>query len=227
MPIIARHAPRSRSRRWLRAGTASLGVLGACAAGLSIGAAVLAVAPEPDPVPRRWQLDLTLGELRAITIDAGNKGAKTYLFQTYKVTNNSGEDVLFAPTFELSHSDGSPMRSGRDVPAEVTRKILGLIGNPLVQDQISILGVLLQGAANAKEGVVVWGLPDHDAPELSVYAAGFSGEMRTIEVKDATTKEMRKVILRKTLMAKYRNPGELRGDTTRPLDRIEERWVLR
>lgn len=184
-------------------------------------------APEPDPVPRRWQLDLVPGHLRTTTLDVPGVGPRAYFYMTYKVTNNTTEDLLFAPNFEMSNAEGELLRSGRDVPAEVTRRIMESLGNPLLQDQIGILGVLLQGDANAKEGLVVWPATDMDTNEVTVYAAGFSGETRPIDIKDAETGNWKRVMLRKTLMIRYRIPGELRGQGSRPLDAMERRWILR
>ncbi len=212
--------------RWIRAGAAAV-ILASGTVGMWSVSRAYALAPEPDPIPKRWELDVKLGPVRAVNYQTTAGVRKTYLYLTYKVTNRSAEDVLFAPTFELSTSDTPPLRSGKDVPAEVTQKILDDLANPFLQDQIGVLGMLLQGDANAREGLVVWAAPDHDAPNLTVYAAGFSGETRKVEVVDPLTKKVERVTLRKQLMTVYRNPGELRGDTARALDVAEQRWVLR
>lgn len=184
-------------------------------------------APEPDPIPRRWQLSLEMGPLRVITIETPGGEPRAYFYLTYTVTNASGSDILLAPMFELVGGDAKVRRSGRDVPADVTRTILERLDNPFLQDQISIIGLLLQGAENAKEGLVVWPADDLKPGSLTVYAAGFSGEMRTIEVPDAATGQPTSITLRKTLMVRYDVPGEIdrRGD--RPLDVLEKRWILR
>lgn len=186
-----------------------------------------ALAPEPDPVPKRWQFDLDLGDLRLTTVDLGEQGVKAYFYLTYKVTNTTQEDLLFAPAFDLATDEGDLMRSGKDVPAAVTKKIIDDLGNPLIQDQISILGTLLQGPGNAKEGVVIWPAGAMKVSEIVVYAAGFSGETRALEVKDPKTGEMKKVLLRKSLMVRYKGPGELAGRGSEPFEVNEKRWILR
>lgn len=204
----------------------------AAAAMLPAGQGALPVAsalgaPEPDPVPRRWQLSLDIGPMRLITIETPGGEPRAYLYLTYTVTNASGSDILLAPMFEMVGGDGRVRRSGRDVPAEVTRAILERLDNPFLQDQISIIGLILQGAENAREGLVIWPADDLKPGELTVYAAGFSGEMRTIEVPDPATGKPTTITLRKTMMVRYDVPGEIdrRGD--RPLDVLEERWILR
>jgi len=190
-------------------------------------ATMAALAPEPDPVTKRWQFDVELGDLRMTTIDLGDAGVKSYYFITYKVGNSTQEDLLFAPAFDLATDEGDLMRSGKDVPAAVTRKIIDDLGNPLIQDQISILGTLLQGPGNAKEGVVIWPVGSMKVSEIAVYAAGFSGETRALEVKDAATGQMKRVLLRKSLMVRYKGPGELAGRGSEPFEVSEKRWILR
>lgn len=196
-------------------------------AGAVLTSSVALAAPEPDPIPRRWQLSLDMGPLRLITIEQSGGEPRAYYYLTYTVTNASGSDVLLAPIFELVGGDAQIRRSGRDVPADVTRTILERLNNPFLQDQISIIGLILQGSENAKEGLVVWPADDLKPDSLSVYAAGFSGEMRTIEVPDAKTGKPSTITLRKTMMVRYEVPGEIdrRGD--RPIDALEKRWILR
>lgn len=182
-----------------------------------------ALAPEPDPVPRRWQLEIDPGPLRLATVDVPTIGPRSYYYLTYTVTNNSGEDLLFAPAFELA-TDQEVLRSGRSVPLEVTRELQSRVQNPLVQDQISIIGQLLQGKESAKDGIVIWPADNLSPGELAVYAAGFSGE--TAKVQGPDTKQT--VILRKTLMLRYRVPGELTGRAGQALELAEPaRWIMR
>jgi len=187
----------------------------------------MGLAPEPDPIPRRWQLDFTTGPLRVVTVDLDGVGPRQYFYLTYKVVNGTGQDQLFAPAMDLSTSQSLAQRSGRNVPAQVTRHIIDMLENPFLMDQISIVGPLLQGDANAKEGLAVWPVATERAGELSVYIAGLSGETRPIEVKDPSTGEISRVLLRKTLALRYDLPGEIidRGSTPFPL--AEKRWILR
>lgn len=202
--------------RWLSCVVA--GLLGLAAAGL---------APEPDPIPRRWQLNVSPGPLRVMTVDDGG-GARQYLYFTYKVVNATGQDQLFAPSFELSSDASLVQRSGRDVPAAVTRAILDSLGNPLLKDQISIVGPLLQGEANAEEGLVVWPVQSGRMSEISIYGAGFSGETRAIEVKNPSTGATDRIMLRKTLVMRYQMPGEIVDRGSEPFPLAESpRWVLR
>jgi hypothetical protein len=219
-----------------------------------------AAAPEPSPVPKRWQLDLECSPLRWIVLDTG-QGPKPYFFMTYKVTNNSPVDLLFAPVFELATSDQDILRSGREVPVAVTNELLHRLNSPFLQDQISIVDNLLRGEENAREGLVIWPITTDHLNEVTVYAAGFSGETTTIEIpKVATapaaaqdaggamaskveanaaapmpapstgegeTATTEKKVLRKTLMLRYRMPGDLNPRSGGEFRPYETRWIMR
>ncbi len=186
-----------------------------------------AVVPEPDPVPRRWQLDFTPGALRTVTLTMADGTVRSFAYMTYKVVNNTGQDLLFAPSLEMSTDEGSLIRAGREVPAEATRRILESLQNPFLQDQISVVGPLLQGEENAREGLAVWLLPDVSVAELTVYVAGLSGETRAIETKDSKTGETNRTLLRKTMMIKYFGPGEVDPASGNEIYRADDRWILR
>lgn len=185
------------------------------------------MAPEPDPVPRRWQLAIEPGPLRIVSIDLPSTGPRSYYFFTYKVTNTSSGDLLFAPSFDLATDNGDVLRSGRDVPAEVTRQIVADLEDKEIQDQISIVGMLLQGEENAKEGVVIWPADGMHIAEVTIHAAGFSGEMRSVPVKDPKTGKETSVTVRKSLMLRYQSPGELRDLHGKPFPLVEQRWIMR
>lgn len=180
-------------------------------------------APEPEPIPRRWQLRVEPGELRATSVDIPGVGPRAYFFLTYKVTNNTGEDRYLAPSFELVTDRDTPIRSGRGVPRIVSERIRASLKNDFLRDEIGVQGLLLQGEENAKEGLVIWPANDLKANEVTVYAAGFSGETKTIARPD----NGQPYTLRKTLMLRHSTPGEIDPRTNDPLPRTEDRWILR
>lgn len=188
----------------------------------------LGLAPEPDPVPTRWQLDVTPGPLRVISLTAdGERGA--YLYFTYSVTNNTGEDLEFVPSFEMATDGGKVIPSGSGVDPRVTDALLARLEHPFLQDQIDILGPIQQGPENAKHGLVIWPLDSFTADEVRVFGAGFSGETDAIELLDTETGEMKRLVFRKTLMMRFATPGEIRVDLlgSRPFDVVERRWIMR
>jgi hypothetical protein len=201
--------------------------LGVFASGLVGGVTPAVVAaPEPDPVPRRWQLTVTPGPLRVTSVEHQGQ-SKLYYYMTYKVVNSSDTDLLFTPSFEMANDEGELKRSGRDVPAAVTAKILETLENTFLEDQINIVGTLLQGEENAKEGLVVWPVNTPHVRAIEVFGNGFSGEARTIDAYDPETKGTKRVTLRKTLMLRYQPLGETKATGAESLPVIEQRWIMR
>ena len=215
-------APLSLPHRFLTIllGVTVLGLFGAIAANA-------ARPPEPNPIPIRWQLDLDIGPLRVISVENPDQGPMLYYYMTYTVTNNTEEDILFAPSFELATETGVNVVAGQGVPAAVTRDILERLDNPLLNDQVSMIGVLRRGEANARDGLVVWPVRDVAADEARVYMAGFSGETTRLKVIDRETGTPRDVVLRKTMMATHAAPGNVDGLDGRALERSETRWIMR
>ncbi|HVU64181.1 MAG TPA: hypothetical protein VHC70_09405 [Phycisphaerales bacterium] len=214
--------PSVRTQRRLRiagclACSVALGTLGLIAI-----APIAALAPEPDPVPKRWELQVDPGELRVTTIDLKD-GPKKFFYMTFHVTNNSGEDLLFAPSFQLSDGDGNVVRSGHDVPVAVTQKLLAETQNPFIQDQIGVIGELQQGEENAKDALVIWPAGSLNPSQLTVYAAGFSGETKTVTSPDGKEK----FILRKTLRLDFQASGDLSGVGMRSFPLVERSWIMR
>jgi hypothetical protein len=162
-----------------------------------------------------------------MTIANPEVGPRAYFYLTYKVTNNSGQDLLFAPAFEMATDTGSVRRSGRDVPVAVTQRILGDLENPFLLDEIKMTDTLLQGKENMKEGLVVWPAEELKLEHLTVYAAGFSGETATIEVPRAGSRDLTKFVLRKTAELTHWAGGEIDPNSSEPLPRTRKRWIMR
>lgn len=195
---------------------------------MTIGAiAMLALAPEPDPIPTRWQLEMRPGDLRLISVEASPGEPRAYAFLSYRVTNNTGQDLPFVPAFDLATEEGVVVRSGQSVPASVTVQVLKLLNNEFMQDQIGILGTLQQGPENAKDGVVIWPLPDLLTDRLTVYAAGFSGESKPVMTTDPATGEKVRKTLRKVRALRYTTPGDLILDASTPLNLLFDEWIMR
>ncbi|XVJ60549.1 MAG: hypothetical protein HEQ23_14590 [Tepidisphaera sp.] len=201
--------------------------LGVAGLSLSIPQASARFAPEPDPIPRRWQLDLKPGPLRLARVANRDGTTQTYVYMTYRATNKTGEDVLFAPSFELADGEGNVLRSGRGVPLDVASKIQSDLNNPFLEDQISVLGMMLQGDENAKDGIVVWPLANLTASELTVYAAGFSGEVAQVEIKDPKSGALVKEPMYKTFMARYKTGGDMSNRGSEPFEPYETTWIMR
>jgi len=205
-----------------RLGTFALSLGLVCASLLGLVSTIQA-APEPEPIPRRWEFKIEPGELRLACIDVPTVGPQAFFYFTYKVTNTSSQDRFFAPSFELASDRGEIIRSGRDVPPMVSDVLLARINRPFLSNEIDVQGLLLQGKENAREGLVIWRADDLLADEITIYAAGFSGETRSITRPDTGEP----VLLRKTLMLKHLTPGDLDCRDLHPIEREETRWIMR
>lgn len=191
--------------------------------GLVFPVSTARAAPEPEPVPRRWELSIIPGDLRVTSVELPGQGPRAFFYFTYSVTNTSGEDRNFAPSFELATDRGEVLRSGRGVPHQAVEGIRMRLKDPEIRDEITIQGMLLQGPENAREGVVVWPAMDLKADEYTIFAAGFSGETKAVARPD--TGET--VILRKTLMLRHSAPGQLDPNSGQSVERVATRWILR
>lgn len=194
----------------------------AAAVAVSGAAFGLGMAPEPDPVPRRWELQFDASSLQIANVKVPNVGVRPFVFVTYRVINNSGQDVFFAPAFDLGNGEGDVIRSGRDVPQSVTAELMASVKNPHIQDQVQVIGDILQGEAHAKDGIAIWPLNDLNPTEVVVYATGLSGESKTISSPDGKTK----FVVRKTARLEYEAPGMLDGRKT-ALELKQRGWIMR
>jgi hypothetical protein len=92
----------------------------------------------------------------------------------------------------------------KDVPREVFKKIKDLYNNALLESPNNIVGKLLQGEDNAKDGVLIFGDIDADARNFKIFMSGLSGE--TAEVKNPVTGKT--TVVQKTLVLEYNLPGQ-------------------
>jgi len=186
-----------------------------------------AAVPEPQPVPVRWEFEFRPDALRLVRLASADEGPTWYAFMTYRVTNSSGQDRMLAPLLELATDKGHVVRSGRTVPPEVTQNIMGMLDDPLLLDQLSIVSTLLQGVENTRRGLAIWRVPDITADEIKVFAAGFSGESEAFFITDPDTGERVRKVLRKSRMLRYDLPGVI-TDRSSPTPELRgARWILR
>jgi len=194
--------------------------LAVAAFAMVITVCALGAYPKPAPVPYRWELDFEPGDLR-MYVDPATHDA--YWYFTYTVTNRTGKDQLWAPSMVLFTDTGEILQAGRDVPTQITEGLLKLLGNQLMQDQNDVIGDILQGKENAKEGLVIWPARNTKVNELSLFIAGVSGE--TARVKNPQNGN--ELILWKTLQRDYLVPGEALARGAAPIDLVEETWIMR
>ncbi len=140
----------------------------------------------------------------------------------YTVTNNTGQDLLFTPEFELMTDTGQIIKAGKGVDDSIFTQIQKLYKNPLLESPVDILGKILQGEDNAKDGVAIFTGVDPGARDFRFMVGGISGE--TAPVLDPVTHQ--KVVLHKTLVLDYAIPGQAIDIAPQPQFKSRT-WVMK
>lgn len=179
-----------------------------------------AVIPKVKPATAN-DLDFRPGALRLVTDT--ESGARFWVF-TYVIANKTGKTQRFSPRFELLMGDGTILEAGRDVPVEAGRRVQRAVGSDQSLDQFQIMGEILDGEANAREGVVVWPAKG-DSKEITLFVSGMSSAFD--RVKDpATGKDS---IIRRSWSRQYAVPGspDPRVASEASFDPIKDSWLMR
>jgi hypothetical protein len=197
-------------------------------------------APEPGLVDMSWQIDMTHGTPQPVLItNPGEETPTLYWYMTYTVTNNTKKDIVFSPILSLYTSTGKTIRSGAGVSSGVFGKIKTILNNPLLQNNATVAGKLLQGKDHAKDVVVIFQNFDPKATGFSIFFNGLSGETaqvklpRKIKVKEVDSKgkvvevEKDSVLLTRCLRMNYRLNVAASGRANAKLKPLGNRWIMR
>lgn len=225
----------------MRFAVASLLCLGSA---LAACPALAADYPEPSPYPVSWELDFQHDRPKRIVVTIPGQGNRAFWYMPYTVTNNTDEDRMFLPVFEMVTRDGKIIRSDKGVPLRVFEEIRRheRARYPFLQPHYKVVDTLRVGEDQAKDGVAIWPEPMSEMGNFSIYVSGLSGETVTMKMVDGvpvrvkpenTALELKGVdekdvkILRKTLQLNY----VVYGDEVYPgLDEVNvqpEKWVMR
>jgi hypothetical protein len=166
------------------------------------------------------ELDFAPSELR---LWKDPESGQHFWYFTYEVVNNTGKEQRFAPRIELIVDDGRIVRQGDGVPTRVNRELKEYLGNPLLEDQFEIMGMVLQGKTHAKTGLVVFRAEDLEPTELTVMVQGLSKE--TEKRPNPKTGEL--VTLRKTARVDYLVAGDPRSSGTKTYPIVSREWIFR
>jgi len=163
-------------------------------------------------------------------VDTGEAPAKAYWYMTYTVTNNSGQERTYLPSFELVTKEGKVVRSDRLIPAAVFDAIKKREKKPMLEPFTKVGGEILLGEDQSKDGVAIWEEPTPRMGNFAIYANNLSGE--AVQLKDDKGEVMKDpdgkpIILRKTLQLNY----VIHGDEVYPgedeVNENKEQWVMR
>lgn len=192
------------------------------AALIAVPAGLRAEYPKPSPYPKSWELDFEHSKPKRVVVQPGNATApQAYWYITYTITNDTDQEQLFLPAFELLTQDGRVFRNDKNIPAVVFDTIKQREGARFLQPAALIGGELRIGPDQGKDGVAIWPEPSAEMGQFSIFVTGLSGETATVKMGE------KDVILRKTLQLNY----VVRGDEVYPgQDEVNENpmeWVMR
>ena len=181
--------------------------------------------PEPSIYPISWQLDFKHGTPRRLVV-----GTDAYWYMTYTVTNKTGQEQLWAPTFDLVANDGKIIKAGHDVNPAAFEKIKSIEKIQFLQPAAKSVGELHQGEDQAKDSVAIWKEPNPRMGTFKIYVTGLSGEV--VVLKDDDGKEVKDpdgqpVLLRKTLELTYAVYGDEFYPQRHDVHFLSEKWVMR
>lgn len=199
---------------------------------LALGAAAPAMAPQSAANPPAMRessgvrpatpndLELRPGLMQLVT-DEPTGGR--YLVFSYTVTNRTGKPQRFSPRFDILMGDGTILEGGRGVSVEVASRLHKACASPQALDQFQIMGDVLDGEANARDGFVVWQAKG-DAKQFTLFVSGTSAAFDQVKGPDGKTK-----IVRRTWCREFSVPGvpDPRVSTEARFSPVQDHWVMR
>lgn len=211
-------------------------LLAAAVATLSVAALIPAqpaqAFPTPSNYPISWQLDFRYDDPRRIVVEVpGQSEPQAFWYMTYSVTNNTDQEQLLLPVFEMMTSGGNVIRSDRGIHPSVFAAIKQRTGNQYLKEMIELSGsTLLIGEDQIQSGVAIWKEPNAELGRFTVYVGGLSGEAAPVTGTDGSPlldERGRQILLFKTKQIEYRVLGDDVRPGNDPLEKEGESWVMR
>ncbi len=203
-------------------------------------APVAQAAIRPQIIPSEWELKIKVQDVQSVRVRIpGAKAPETFWYILYTVTNQTGKDQTFIPSFTLYTDTGQALRGDSGSSPKIFGAIQARHNNPLLKNGTGVTGKLLQGADNAKDGVAIFRNIDPKARKFDLFVGGLSGEtaVETLPVKVKvvqydlkgvkTTIETDRIVLQKMLQLAYAIPGEAGARPGMRLRAGKRTWVMR
>ncbi len=209
----------------------NMGRTGVVLFGVWAGISALATAaPQADLVSRSWELVFDFKDPQRITVQG-----ESYWYVVFRVTNRTGKDVEFYPSFRLVTNTLHVVEGGAgvsplvyDTIAERHRQEFPFFASPM-----KITGTLLQGEENARESAVVFRPFDPEAAKFTVFVSGLSGEIETRrnpafdKNQPESQANPRMFLFRRTLAIHYDLPGDAQTRASATPIRRDRSWEMR
>jgi hypothetical protein len=186
--------------------------------------------PQPSVYPIAWELDFKFEKPRRIVVEIpGEAAPRAYWYMTYVTTNNTNQEQIFLPKFEMVTKEGKVLRSDTERSPAVFEAIARRERARPLQPALKLQGQILVGEDQAKYGVAIWEEPDARMGSFSIFITGLSGETTTLTDdagKPMTDKDGNPITLRKTRQLDFNVRGdELYGND--PIEKTNDAWVMR
>ena len=186
--------------------------------------------PQPSVYPIAWELDFKYETPRRIVVEIpGQAAPKAFWYMTYVATNNTDQEQIFLPKFEMLTKTGQIVRSNRETSPAVFEAIARRERSKPLQPSLKLQGTILVGEDQAKYGVAVWEEVEARPGSFTIFVNGLSGE--TAPLTDSTGKPMmdkdnQPITLRKSRQLDYTVRGDelYAGD---PIEKTGDTWVMR
>lgn len=205
-------------------------------AGILVGAVAMisspapARYPQPSVYPVAWELDFRYDLPRRIVVEIpGQSAPKAYWYMTYVATNNTQQEQIFLPKFEMVTKTGEVLRSDQETSPAVFEAIARRERSKPLQPALKLAGQILVGEDQAKYGVAIWQEPEARMGSFSVFISGLSGETAPLtgaDGKPMLDKDGQPILLRKTRELDFTVRGDelYAGD---PIVKTNDTWVMR
>ncbi len=195
-----------------------------------------AAAPKAEIATTAWQLDLEFYDPQRITLRLpGDEHATTFWYVIYQVTNRTGKDVAFYPSFRIVTNTLQVVEGGTEISPTVYDAIKARHYKefPFFAPPPKVTGLLLQGEENSRASAAVFRTFDEAASSFTLYVSGLSGESArernpAFDTNRPESEENpRAFFLRRTLAVEYDLPGDEQTRAWATPVRRSREWVMR
>ena len=211
-------------------------IISLCGVGCALSGVAVWAAPEAELAAKTWVLDFKFHDPQRISVRLpGDRHETTFWYMLFEVSNNTGQDVEFYPTFRLVTDTLEVVRGGEEISPSIYDAIFARHKNeyPFLAPPPKITGPLLQGEDNARASAAVFRMFDKQASSFAVYVGGLSGDITRVRNPgfDANKQESesnpRFFTLRRTLAIAYNLPGDPRTRIMASPVRRSREWTMR
>jgi hypothetical protein len=183
-----------------------------------------------------WQLDVKFHDPQRIAVVLpGSDQPTTFWYLLFEVTNNTGHEVEYYPSFSLVTDTLKVVEGGSEISPSVYEAIAARHKRefPFLAMPAKVAGRLLQGEANSRASVAVFRDFDPKASGFDIFVGGLSGEMARVvnpafdKQSDETEENPRFFVLRRTLGISFDFPGDEKSRSGSIPVRRSREWVMR